>query len=160
MPNLYGFSPRRIPPPTDMEVEDEGEDDVPRTRFSIDGSGVVEVRNIVVENELASEAVQGLALSIDAVKAAVENLPAQMPVAEPIDLSPVTDALDRLAAAHAALADSIRASEAEDEGIVTQTIERDRMGNVTAVVTKKGGKARRRIVERGRDGYIIGTVEK
>ena len=55
---------------------------------------------------------------------------------------------------------TIRASEAEDEGIVTQTVERDSRGNVIAITTKKGGKARRRVVERDRKGYIVGTVEK
>lgn len=153
----YGYpGPKPAPSP---EPEEEEDDDAPEARVAIAGSNV-EVKSITIDNTIPYEAFNALSVAVQSVERAIGELPAKMPAPLPTDMSSVTDALSRLAAAHAALADAIRASEAEDEGIVTQTVERDARGNVLSIVTKKGGKARRRVVERNREGYIVGTVEK
>lgn len=150
MPGLYGYNPPPLPPSVDMGETIEPPEAEPPRGVMVMG----EIKNIEIETDMApvAESILGLGVAISAVEAAVNALPDKLADA-PDDYTPIIDAIDRLAAL-------IASHREEDAGTVVQTIERDRMGNVTAITTKRGGMTRRRTVQRGSDGYITGTVEK
>lgn len=158
-PNLYGYRRPEPPPVEEDEAEEETPDESPPMR-GLFVAGEIKNLSLEADTERLESSIRELGIALANVEMAIEALPKRIAEADepdaPLDLSPVTDAIERLS-------DMMEKnhSEREDEAAVTQTVKRDASGRVISITTRKGkGPARTRTVIRGADGYITGTVEK